>query len=69
VREGLYIYLFSLIGVSKADAVALGLLWFTSAILSGCLCGVAAFMIAKTTPEAASEENESIEQSRAVGRH
>jgi len=60
VREGLYIYLFSLVGVPKADAVALGLLWFTSAILSG-LCGVAAFMIAKTTAEVALEENESVE--------
>ncbi len=69
VREGLYIYLFSLVGVPKADAVALGLLWFTSAILSGCLCGVAAFMIAKTTPEAPSEESESVAQSRAAGRY
>ncbi|MGD0075047.1 MAG: lysylphosphatidylglycerol synthase transmembrane domain-containing protein [Candidatus Binataceae bacterium] len=61
VREGLYIYLFSLIGVPKADAVALGLLWFTSAILSGCLCGSAAFMIAKTTPETAPEESAGVD--------
>ena len=68
VREGLYIYLFSLIGVPKAEAIALGLLWFTSAILSG-LCGSAAFMIAKTTPEVSLENGETAEQPRTVGRY
>jgi len=60
IREGAYIFLFSLAGIGKADAVALGLLWFSSTILSG-LLGVAAFMIAKTAPEVASEENETVE--------
>ncbi|HTY55369.1 MAG TPA: lysylphosphatidylglycerol synthase transmembrane domain-containing protein [Candidatus Binataceae bacterium] len=55
VREGLYIYLFSLIGVPKTEAVALGLLWFTTVTISG-LCGAAAFMVAKTTPEPLSED-------------
>jgi hypothetical protein len=60
IREGAYIFLFSLAGIGKPDAVALGLLWFASTILSA-LLGVAAFMIAKTSPEVASEENEPVE--------
>jgi len=60
IREGAYIFLFSLAGIGKPDAVALGLLWFASTILSA-LLGVAAFMIAKTAPEVASEENEPVE--------
>lgn len=60
IREGAYIFLFSLVGIGKPDAVALGLLWFACTILSG-LCGVAAFMVAKTEPEVASEENATID--------
>lgn len=63
IREGAYIFLFSLMGIGKPDAVALGLLWFASTILSG-LLGVVAFMIAKTEPEVASEEKSPVEPAR-----
>ena len=66
VREGLYIYLFSLVGVPKTEAVALGLLWFTTVIISG-LCGAAAFMVAKTEPEDGLER-ELLEQTIAAER-
>jgi len=66
VREGLYIYLFSLVGVPKTEAVALGLLWFTIVIISG-LCGAAAFMVAKTAPEDGLER-ELLEQTIAAER-
>jgi len=67
VRESLYIFLFSLVGVPKTEAVALGLLWLTTAIVSG-LCGAAAFLVAKTTPEASEGQAETVAQPQAAGR-
>lgn len=45
VREGVYIVLFGMLGVGKADATALGLLWFASTTLAG-LLESAAFVVA-----------------------
>jgi uncharacterized membrane protein YbhN (UPF0104 family) len=45
IREGLYVVLFGMLGVGKADATALGLLWFALATLGG-LCDSLAFIVA-----------------------
>jgi glycosyltransferase 2 family protein len=44
LREGAYTLLFGMAGVSRVDAVALGLLWFASATLGG-LVGIIPFLI------------------------
>lgn len=59
IREGSYVLLFSLIGLPKADAVALGLLWFATATLSG-LVGGLAFIVARASPEMAPETTATI---------
>ncbi len=46
LREGAYTVLFGMAGVSRTDAVALGLLWFASTMLGG-LVGIIPFL---TTP-------------------
>jgi glycosyltransferase 2 family protein len=46
VREGTYAMLFTMAGLGRTDAVALGLLWFASTALAG-LTGIFAFL---TTP-------------------
>jgi uncharacterized membrane protein YbhN (UPF0104 family) len=48
LREGLYVVLFGMAGVGRADAAALGLLWFAITTLAG-LCASVAF-IAVPTP-------------------
>jgi hypothetical protein len=50
VREGLYVVLFGMAGVGKADAAALGLLWFAITTFAG-LCASAAFIAAPTPIE------------------
>jgi glycosyltransferase 2 family protein len=50
VREGIYVFLFGMAGVGKADAVALGLLWFAITTFAG-LCASAAFIAAPTPIE------------------
>lgn len=56
VRETAYLMLFGMAGMAKADAIALGLLWFASTAL-GNLTGVVAFVLTETPPlRAASEE-------------
>ncbi len=45
VREGVYVVLFGMAGVGKADAAALGLLWFGITTFAG-LCASAAFVAA-----------------------
>jgi len=44
LREGAFTVLFGMAGVSRVDAVALGLLWFASASLGG-LAGIIPFLI------------------------
>ena len=44
VREGAYLLLFGMAGVSHEDAVALGLLWFATTLLGG-LAGLVPFII------------------------
>jgi uncharacterized membrane protein YbhN (UPF0104 family) len=50
LREGIYVMLFGMAGVGKADAAALGLLWFAITTLAG-LCASAAFIAAPTPIE------------------
>ncbi len=50
LREGIYVVLFGMAGVGKADAAALGLLWFAITTLAG-LCASAAFIAAPTPVE------------------
>jgi glycosyltransferase 2 family protein len=47
VREGLYVLLFSAMGVSRPDAVAMGILWFGCSAAGG-LVGAPAFVTSKT---------------------
>lgn len=47
VREGAYAVLFGMAGVGRADAVALGLLWFVSTMLGG-LVGIVPFLTTET---------------------
>lgn len=46
VREAAYLVLFGYAGLSKPDAIALGLLWFASTIIGG-LSGIFAFVTTK----------------------
>jgi uncharacterized membrane protein YbhN (UPF0104 family) len=56
VRETAYLMLFGMAGMAKADAIALGLLWFAATAL-GNLTGVVAFVLTETPPlRAAAEE-------------
>src|SRR5579875_471096 len=50
LREGIYVVLFGMAGANKADAVALGLLWFAITTFAG-LCASFAFVIAPTPIE------------------
>jgi uncharacterized membrane protein YbhN (UPF0104 family) len=50
VREGLYVVLFGMAGVPKADAAALGLLWFMITTFAG-LCASVAFITVPTPIE------------------
>ena len=50
LREGIYVVLFGMAGVAKADAAALGLLWFAITTFAG-LCASAAFIAAPTPIE------------------
>jgi uncharacterized membrane protein YbhN (UPF0104 family) len=50
VREGLYVVLFGMAGVPKADAAALGLLWFVITTFAG-LCASVAFITVPTPIE------------------
>jgi hypothetical protein len=54
VRETAYLMLFGMAGMSKADAIALGLLWFAATAL-GNLTGVVAFVLTETPPLRATE--------------
>jgi hypothetical protein len=54
VRETAYLMLFGMAGMAKADAIALGLLWFAAAVL-GNLTGVLAFVLTETPPLRATE--------------
>jgi uncharacterized membrane protein YbhN (UPF0104 family) len=49
VRETAYVILLGMAGMAKADAVALGLLWFGATLL-GNLTGVLAFLLTDTPP-------------------
>ncbi|MGB8364355.1 MAG: lysylphosphatidylglycerol synthase transmembrane domain-containing protein [Rhizomicrobium sp.] len=49
VREGAYLVLFSMAGVGRTNAIALGLLWFVSTTL-GALPGVIAFAFTRPAP-------------------
>ena len=49
VRETAYMMLFGMAGMAKADAIALGLLWF-AATLIGNLTGVVAFVLTESPP-------------------
>jgi uncharacterized membrane protein YbhN (UPF0104 family) len=49
VRETAYLMLFGMAGMAKADAIALGLLWFAATAL-GNLTGVIAFVLTETPP-------------------
>jgi glycosyltransferase 2 family protein len=49
VRETAYLMLFGMAGMAKADAIALGLLWFAATLL-GNLTGVVAFLLTETPP-------------------
>ena len=53
VREAAYLVLFGYAGLARADAIALGLLWFASTILGG-LTGIFAFITTKL-PASSSE--------------
>jgi uncharacterized membrane protein YbhN (UPF0104 family) len=59
VREAAYLVLFSRAGLSKADTIALGLLWFASTMIGG-LSGIIAFVTTKL-PVASDEAVEGIE--------
>jgi glycosyltransferase 2 family protein len=50
LREGIYVVLFGMAGVGKADAAALGLLWFAITTFAG-LCASVAFIAAPTPIE------------------
>src|ERR1700722_1612322 len=58
VREAAYLVLFSRAGLSKADTIALGLLWFASTMIGG-LSGIIAFVTTKL-PVAADETVEEV---------
>ena len=58
VRETAYLMLFGMAGMAKADAIALGLLWFAATVL-GNLTGVVAFVLTETPPLRASSEEPS----------
>ena len=58
VRETAYLMLFGMAGMSKAHAIALGLLWFAATGI-GNLTGVVAFVLTKTPPLRASSEEPS----------
>ena len=49
VRETAYLMLFGMAGMARADAIALGLLWFAATVL-GNLTGVVAFVLTETPP-------------------
>ena len=49
VRETTYLMLFGMAGMARADAIALGLLWFAATAL-GNLTGVVAFVLTETPP-------------------
>jgi len=55
VRETAYLMLFGMAGMAKADAIALGLLWFAATVL-GNLTGVVAFVLTETPPLRATAE-------------
>jgi glycosyltransferase 2 family protein len=50
LREGIYVVLFGMVGVGKADAAAMGLLWFGITTFAG-LCASVAFIAAPTPIE------------------
>jgi len=50
IREGIYVVLFGMAGVGRADAAALGLLWFAITTVAG-LCASVAFIAAPTPIE------------------
>jgi hypothetical protein len=54
LRETAYLMLFGMAGMAKADAIALGLLWFAATAL-GNLTGVVAFVLTETPPLRATE--------------
>jgi glycosyltransferase 2 family protein len=58
VRETAYLMLFGMAGMAKADAIALGLLWFAATVL-GNLTGVIAFVLTETPPLRATAEEPS----------
>src|SRR5512146_814631 len=58
VRETAYLMLFGMAGMAKADAIALGLLWFAATAL-GNLTGVVAFVLTETPPLRATAEEPS----------
>jgi glycosyltransferase 2 family protein len=58
VRETAYLMLFGMAGMAKADAIALGLLWFAATVL-GNLTGVVAFVLTETPPLRATAEEPS----------
>lgn len=58
VRETAYLMLFGMAGMAKADAIALGLLWFAATAL-GNLTGVVAFVLTETPPLRATSEKPS----------
>lgn len=55
VRETAYLTLFGMAGMAKADAIALGLLWFAATAL-GNLTGVVAFVLTETPALRATSE-------------
>jgi glycosyltransferase 2 family protein len=57
VREGIYVVLFGMAKVGKADSAALGLLWFGITTFAG-LCASAAFFMAPTPIENLDESGE-----------
>lgn len=58
VRETAYLMLFGMAGMAKADAIALGLLWFAATAL-GNLTGVVAFVLTETPLRAPAAEEAS----------
>jgi len=58
VRETAYLMLFGMAGMAKADAIALGLLWFAATAL-GNLTGVVALVLTETPPLRATAEEPS----------
>jgi glycosyltransferase 2 family protein len=66
VREGIYVVLFGMAGVGKADAAALGLLWFAISTFAG-LCASAAFIAVPAPIERQPEAEISKPPGQAVG--